>query len=216
MKFSMSGKRLSKFLIVGSFLVSSFPTYGQTAPAAPAGTRIALISIQDAITRTQEGQKRTQELRQRFSPTEAEVKQKQDEIATLREQLNRGTNTMSDDAKRKVLRQIQTKERQLQRFTEDAEREFQREFQQFQQEVFAKVRTIIRKYMNDKGYSLVLDISNPQTPVVDASNELLITNDIIQLYDQENPVTAASAAPAPAAPAAASSAPAAAPAPTNP
>ena len=147
----------------------------------------------------QEGLKRTQDLKAKYKPREDAVKAKQGEIASLREQLNRGQNTMSDEAKRKLLREIQTGERQLQRTAEDAEGEFQQEFRQFQQEMFQKVRLVIKKYMTDKGYSLVLDISNPQTPVVDASNELLITNDIIQLYDQQNPVAGAAAAAPPAA-----------------
>ena len=101
---------------------------------------------------------------------------------------------MSEDAKRRLVRDIQTKEREAKRSMEDAESEFQREFQKFQQEAFAKLRSVIKKYMNDKGLSLILDISSAQTPVVDASSELLITNDIIELFDKENPVAAAASA----------------------
>ena len=74
------------------------------------------------------------------------------------------------------------------------------EFRKFQQEAFGKVRQIVRQYMTEKGYSLILDISNPQTPIVDASNELLITNDIIELYDKAHPVAGAAAPAAPATP----------------
>ena len=197
----MLREQVVRAFVVCGLVGGAVPAYGQATGAG--GTRIALISVQDTITRTQEGQKRTQALRAKYKPREDDVKAKQAGIASLREQLNRGQNTMSDEAKRKLLREIQTKERQSQRAAEDAEGEFQQEFRQFQQEIFGKVRQVIRQYMNDKGYSLILDISNPQTPVVDASNELLITSDIIELYDQKNPAASASAAPAPATPAAA-------------
>ncbi len=198
----MLRNQVVRAFVLCSLIGGAIPAYGQatglpatgTQATGGGGTRIALISIQDAITRTQEGQKQTQALRAKYEPRENEVKAKQGEIASLREQLNRGQNTMSDEAKRKLLREIQTNERQLKRAAEDAESEFQQEFRQFQQEIFGKLRQVIRQYMTDKGYSLVLDISNPQTPVVDASNELLITNDIIQLYDQKNPVKGAAAA----------------------
>ena len=193
----MLRKQVVRAFVLCSLIGGAIPAYGQATSGA--GTKIALISIQDAITRTQEGQKQTQALRAKYEPRENDVKAKQGEIASLRDQLNRGQNTMSDEAKRKLLREIQTKERQMKRTAEDAETDFQAEFRQFQQEAFGKIRQIIRKYMTDKGYSLVLDISNPQTPVVDASNELLITNDIIELYDQQHPAGGAAAAAAPSA-----------------
>ncbi len=203
----MLRKQLVRAFVLCSLIGGAIPAYPQAAaaqatgpPATGGGTRIALISIQDAITRTREGQKRTQEIREKYQPREAGVKTKQGEIASLREQLNRGQNTMSDEAKRKLLREIQTKERELKRFAEDAESDFQQEFRKVQQDLLGKLRQVIRQYMTDNGYSLILDISNPQTPVVDASNELLITNDIIEAYDKQNPVgdaaAASSAAPA--------------------
>ena len=193
----MLRKRVVRAFVLCILMGGAIPVYAQ---ATGGGTKIALISIQDAITRTQEGQKRTQELREKYKPREGAVKSKNDAIASLREQLNRGQNTMSDEAKRKLVREIQTKERELKRFAEDAESEFQQEFRKVQQDLYGKLRQVIRQYMTDNGYALILDISNPQTPVVDASNELLITNDIIELYDKQNPAAggaaASSAAPA--------------------
>ena len=192
----MLRKQVVRAFVLCSLIGGAIPAYAQaTGPQATGGgTKIALISIQDAITRTKEGQKRTQEIREKYKPREAGVKSKQDEIASLREQLNRGQNTMSDDAKRKLVREIQTKERELKRFAEDAESEFQQEFRKVQQDLYGKLRQVIRQYMTDNGYALILDISNPQTPVVDASNELLITNDIIEAYDKQNPAGGAAAA----------------------
>jgi outer membrane protein len=55
----------------------------------------------------------------------------------------------------------------------------------------------------------VLDVSNPQTPVLWASQTIDITGDIVKLYDQANPGTGGPAT----AKAPAGSAPAPAPAP---
>jgi outer membrane protein len=54
---------------------------------------------------------------------------------------------------------------------------------------------VIDKYAKDNGYTLVLDVSSQQTPVLYASNTIDITKDIIDLYDKNSP-PAASAAPA--------------------
>lgn len=179
-------------------VAAALPAQGQNSGS----TRIALVSLQETITRTQEGQQRTQELRAKYKPEEDNIKAKQAEIARLQNQLAEGSNIMSDAAKRKLQRNIETKRREAQRAVEDAEAAFQKEVQALQQDLYSKVRVIIRDYMIEKDYSLILDISNPQTPVVDAKTELLITNDIIERYDQKHPVgaaTSSSAAPAAAA-----------------
>ncbi len=180
-------------LLIG---LAGLPAFGQ----APSGTRIALVSIQDTITRTQEGQKKTQALREKYQPTQQKLEAKQAEVGQLQKELADGANLMSDDAKRRKQRDIQSAQRDAQRMMEDAEAEYQRDIQAFQQEAYAKVKTIIHDYMLEKGYSLILDISSPQTPVVDAKTELLITNEIIELYDQRHPAAAATSSAAPGAP----------------
>jgi outer membrane protein len=77
------------------------------------------------------------------------------------------------------------------------------------QELGNKVMAVVEKYATGNGYALVLDVSNPQTPVLWASQTIDITGDIVKLYDQANPGTGAPAAAAKPA----GTAPAAAPAP---
>jgi outer membrane protein len=67
---------------------------------------------------------------------------------------------------------------------------------------------VIDKYAQANGFSIILDVSNPNTPVMFASNMVNITKDIIDQYDKANapgaakPATpSAPAKPAPAAPA---------------
>jgi outer membrane protein len=56
---------------------------------------------------------------------------------------------------------------------------------------------VLDKYAKDNGYTLILDISSPQTPVMYASNAIDVTREIIELYDKNAP-SATAAAPAPA------------------
>ena len=169
--------------------VSGVAAYAQTAPAAQ---RIAIINIQDAITRTQDGQKLIKELQDRYEPKSKELEGLNTQINELRNQLNKGQNTMSDDARRELMRNIQQKERDQQRAVEDARGQFNQEQQEIFNEVGGKIVTVITKYAQEKGYSIVLDISSPQSPVLYAVNEVNITNDIITAYDAQG----AAAAPA--------------------
>lgn len=174
------------------------------AQQASSGTKVAIINIQDAVTRTQEGQKRLAALQEEFRPKGEELGKKTQEVQTLRQQLAKGANTMSEEAQRNLQRDIQQKERDLQRENEDLEAEFGRRQQEVLGEIFGRVKAVIQKFAREQGYSIVLDISSPQSPVVDAFNELDITGSVIQLYDQQHPQQAAAPAAAkPAAPAAA-------------
>ncbi len=175
---------------------------GGSAAFGQGGSKIAIINMQDAVMRTQEGQKLARELQEKYGPTQQRLETQQQEIVNLRDQLSRGANTMSDEVRRKLTREIQTKERSMQRDVEDARQEFNDTQQKASGAMFQKMVAVIDKHAKTNGFSIVFDISAPQSPVLFALNEILITNDVIALYDQENPVAAAPAAPAAAPPAA--------------
>ena len=162
--------------------LSGSAAFGQSA------NKIAIINMQDALLRTQEGQKLARGLQEKYGPTQQRLESQRQEIQSLRDQLSRGANTMSDDARRKLTREIQTKERNLQRDMEDAQQEFNETQQKASGQMVQKLMAVLDKYAKEKGFSIVFDISAPQSPVLFALNEILITNDVITLYDQENPV----------------------------
>ena len=153
------------------------------APLVAQPTSIAIINIQDAITRTTEGQELIKKLQERYEPKSKELEAMQGEVNDLRAKLNQGANTMSDDAKRELVRQIQQKERDGQRAIEDARGEFNQAQQEIFNEIGGKVMTVVTKFAQEKGYQMVLDISSPQSPILYAVNEVNITNEVIAAYD---------------------------------
>src|SRR6202041_548790 len=70
-----------------------------------------------------------------------------------------------------------------------------------------KLVDILNKYARDNSYTLIMDDSSQQTPVLFAANQIDVTQDIIRLYDQSYPVKTSTAAPKPAAPRPAPAAP---------
>jgi outer membrane protein len=188
---------LKQMFAVGCLLLTAVMAHAQTA-----GARVAIISMQEAVSRTQEGQKLANDLQAKYKPTQDSMQKQMADINTLRDQLQRGANTMSDDAKRDLIRDIQLKDKQLQRHREDAQADFNSELQQYQQQMLGKIMPVLDKFAKEKGYAVVLDISSQDSPVLYAVNEVNITNDVIQLYDQEYPVAAASSGAASTSPAA--------------
>lgn len=160
------------------------------AAFAQEGTKVGIINIQDAITRTQEGQELIKTLQEKYAPKQQELEAKQTEINDLRSQLSKGQNTLSEDAKRDLVRRIQQAERDAQRAVEDARGEFNQEQQEIFNQVGGKLMGVIDQYARDNGYAIVLNVS-AESPVLYAVNEVNITNDVIELYDAQGGAAAA-------------------------
>jgi len=166
---------------------------------APTGaTRVGIINIQDAIIRTEEGQKTAKSLQEKYTPRQQGLEKQKREMDDLQASLNKGRNTMSEDARNKLIREIDTKTKALQRDNEDASAEFQQEEGKLINTIGQKMMGVIDKYAKEKGYHIILDISSPQSPVLYAVNTVDITTDIIGLYDKGMGVGGGGAAAAPA------------------
>lgn len=183
-------------LLLGAAVMAS-------AQAQPAATKIGIIHVQNAILSTKDGQKAASDLQARFAPKKGELDKKQAAIAALQEQARKGSATMSDDARMKLTREIDISTKALNRDTEDAQTELDQEQGKVMNELGQKLMAVLDKYAKENGYALVIDVSNPQTPVLWASNAVDLTNDIVTLYDKANPNAGAPAAAKPAAPTAA-------------
>ena len=179
-------------------------SFGQ-AGAPP--TKVGVINIQAALIGTRDGQKAAAELDAKRAPKQKELEAKQNQINQLRDQLNKGSNTMSAENREKLVREIDQRTKALNRDLEDAQAEFEQEQQRVLQDLGARIMAIIDKYARDNNFAFVLDVSSPQTPVMFAAPQLDVTQDIVKLYDAS---AAGGAKPAAQAPAPAASKPAAA------
>jgi len=149
--------------------------------------KVGVINLQSAIVGTKDGQKAATGIQARFNPKKAELDKRQGDISQLQDQLNRGRNTLGEDARQRLVREIDQKTKSLNRDTEDARAELDQEEQKIMNELGSRIVAVIDKYAKDNGYVMILDVSSPQTPVMFASNTVDITRDIIALYDKNAP-----------------------------
>jgi outer membrane protein len=178
-----------------NFAVSAL-VLGAAAVASAQGqvpSKVAIIHVQNAILSTKDGQKAANDLQGKFAPKKQALDKKQSDLAGLQDQLRKGSATMSEDAKAKLMRDIDANNKTLQRETQDAQSDLDEEQGKIMQELGNKMMSVVEKFATQNGYALVLDVSNPQTPVLWASQTVDITNDIVKLYDQANPGGATSA-----------------------
>lgn len=214
--YPMSGK--SKFhicaLSLALIIVLSTTVFGQAAAAAspaagaasnnssapgPAGpAKIGIVNIQDAIVATNEGKKEFDALQTRFAPKQNDLKSLNDEVENLKKDIQAKGDKLNEDERTKQLKNLETKQKTLQRNYEDAQNEFQQAEQEVVNRIGGKMLNVLEKYADKNGYSVILDVSNPQTPVLWANKATNITKDLVEAYNAESPVTApAASAPRP-------------------
>jgi outer membrane protein len=181
---------------------------GGAAPA-PAPTKIGIIHVQAAILQTKDGQKAAADLKAKFAPRQAELEKKQAAIEALREQMQRGSATMSDEAKAKIARDIDANTKALMRDNEDLQTDVEQEEARIFNDLGSKVYQIVERFAKENGYSMIIDVSSQQTPVWWAAESINITAEITQLYDRAHISSGAPAAAPAAAPKAAPTTPAA-------
>ncbi len=205
MKLSLSLASLLATTLVSSAALAqstaaaapSAPSSGASAAVAAAGpSKVAIIMFQAAVAQTNEGKRNFEEVEKKYQPKQAQLKQQSDEIDALKKQLQTASATLSDAERAQRLKSIDDKEKSLQRSGEDATNDFQQEIQQVYAQLAQKVYGSVQSYAQQNGYTLVLDASQQQSPVLYTTQGNDITEAVIAVYNQKSGI----AAPPPSAP----------------
>src|SRR5713101_5370076 len=163
------------------------------APGSAAAGKIGVINVRQAIASTAEGKQAGAELQSQFAPRQSELEGLNKQINDLRSRIDAGTGKFSPDEQARLQREGETKARQLQRKQD----EYQEDVNAAQAEVFdrigRKMVDVLDRYARENGYVAILDTSAQNTPVLFASTNIDVTQDIVKLYDQAYPAKAGSA-----------------------
>jgi Skp family chaperone for outer membrane proteins len=174
----------------------------QPAAAAPTPeaipAKIALVAFEQAVFATNEGQRAVQDVQKKFEPKKAQIDTLSQEVDSLKKQLQSAPATLSDEERATRLKNIDTKEKQLNRDAEDAQTAYNAELQEAYGKVAQKVSGTLKKYVSDNGFTLLLDVSNQQSNVMWALPNTDVTAAVVAAYNASSGV----AAPAPSAPSA--------------
>jgi outer membrane protein len=169
------------------------------APAGPVPTKIGVINFRQAIQECAEGKKEVDALQQKINSKQVEFKQQNDDLEALKKQYQAQAEKLSDEEKTSRAKAIDTKQKALQRSAEDFQNEEQQAEQDVMNRIGPKMVNVLEKYASANGFAVVLDVSNPQTsPVLWATQGTVITKELVDAYDKENPAGAAAPATKPA------------------
>jgi len=185
-------------VLAAAFLLSSAALRAQSAPAAGSAStgKVGVINARQAIVSTAEGKQASAELQSQFAPRTGELENIGKQIGDLRQRLEAGQKTLSDEEKVRLQKQIDLLTRQGQRKQD----EYQEDVNAAQGDVIdrigRKMIDVLERYGRENGYVTILDTSAQQSPVLYFSNQIDVTQDIVRLYDQAYPVKAGTTTPA--------------------
>jgi outer membrane protein len=178
-------------------------TPATTPPNAPSaaqpvskftGTKIGTLAVEQAIAASNEGQRDLEALSKKFEPKQNELKGMNDEIDSLKKQLNTQQDKLNDESREKLVKQIEAKQKSFDRAAEDAKEDFQNQAGEIENRILQKMVPIIQKYVTDNGYGLLLDTDQamtwPRGAVILAGPSMDITQQIIDAYNAQSGVAA--------------------------
>jgi Skp family chaperone for outer membrane proteins len=185
------------------------------APAAPAAAptaipaKIAVIAFEQAVVSTNEGQVATAAVQKKYEPKKAAIDAQAAEVESLQKQLQALPANTTDEERGKRMKDIDIKQKALQRDAEDAQNAYQSDLQEAYGKVAQKVGGEAVKYAKENGFTLLLNENGQQSnPILWFDQPKMdITQAVVNAYN----VSSGVAAPPPSAPSPARRAPAAAP-----
>jgi outer membrane protein len=206
---------MKRSLALATLLASGFAlgSAAQTTPAPAPPAKIAVIAFQVAVAQTNEGQRNFADLQKKYLPRETQLKAQNDEIESLTKSLQAQGASLSDAARAQQARTIDEKKKKLDREAEDLRTEGGQEANEMYNTLASKVYDVLSTYAQQQGYTLVLDFSQQQNPILFALPSTDITKPVVEAYNLKSGVPAPPPQPAassiPSAPAPAAKTPAA-------
>jgi outer membrane protein len=184
--------------LASGFAMSAAAQTTAAAAAAPAAgpAKIAVIAFQVAVAQTNEGQRNFADLQKKYDPRRDALKKLSDEVDTMTKQLQADQAKLTPAEQQSRANAIDNKKKQLDRDAQDASNDFQQEMQDIYNNLASKVYDVLQSYAELHGYTLVLDVSQQQSPVLYASNPSNITKEIIDAYNVKSGIPAPPAPPA--------------------
>ena len=145
------------------------PASSHAAPAAAAAVvpeaipaKVAVIAFEQGVVATNEGQRAVAEIQKKYEPKKAAIETQSAEVDSLKKQYQALPATLSDEERAKRLKDIDTKEKALQRDVEDAQNSYNSDVQEAYGKVAQKFGGTAVKYAQDNGFTLLLNIGGQQ------------------------------------------------------
>ncbi len=194
------------------------PPAPQAAPAEPpypTGAKYAFVNVQRVAAESAQGKSLSLRVQALNNQKLTELNDKNKALQASQQKLDSGASVLSDTARAQLEKDIDRQNTEIQRFTDDAQKEVMELQNELQAEFQQKLGPVIQQIAQEKKLEILFSALDAGIIWADAGLDL--TSEVIRRFDVAAPVAAAlappaaprAAAPAPGAPRATAPAPAA-------
>lgn len=169
--------RLQRHLVtVSAALLLSFAT-----PKVFAQVRVAVVDLQRALNETEDGRQAKAQLKRLFKRRQQTLDERQAELKTLKEDIEKQKNVLSREALQKRLDEYQKAFVELQTTYVEFQRELAQKEGELTKGIVERMERILRRVGQAEGYSLILE--RGEAGVVWVPTNLDLTDNVIQRYN---------------------------------
>src|SRR5438093_1223709 len=129
-------------------------------------SRIAVVDFEKALVESVEGKKSSERFNATLQSKQAEAEKRQKELEDAQKKLQTQGAALSETAKANLQKDIDRRTTELQRFNEDAQKELQSVRDELLRPIAERASAILNALAAEQGYTLIIDVSNPQSNVV--------------------------------------------------
>lgn len=165
--------------------VSLFLCVILSSPLYAADIKIGVVDLQRCIQESQEGKRIAKELEAKKADLQKKIDQKQDELAKLKDELEKKGMMLSLDAQEDKRKEFERKRREFQFLYEELSEEMRQAEADARRKILSDLEKVVQKLGKKEGISLILERRSSGIMFVDGA--LDITEKAIQAYDQEKP-----------------------------
>jgi outer membrane protein len=151
------------------------------AAASAMELKIGVVDLQKAMELSEAGQKAKAVFQKKVDRVQSDLKAKQDELALLKEEIDRQSVLLSDEARMEKQSAYQTGLKDFKRLYEDAQEELRMEDAKLSEKILKDLQAVIEEYGEKEKYDLIMEKN--QSGLLHRDSSLDITNKIILLYD---------------------------------
>src|SRR5207247_879304 len=125
-----------------------------------------VVDFEKALVESVEGKKSSDRFNATLQAKQADGEKRQKELEDAQRKLQTQERTLSEVAKANLQKDIDRRTTEMQRFNEDSQKELQSMRDELLRPIAEKASAIMNAMAAEQGYTLVIDVSNPQNNIV--------------------------------------------------
>lgn len=155
------------------------------APAVGAAEDLKLgyVDVQRALNEVEDGRVAKAALKKEFDEKQRVLDQKQEELKVMKEDLDKQSSLLSNDAKQDRLNELQKKMLEMQQLYMNLQKELSSREGEVTKGIFERMNRVLNQIAEEENYSVILERN--ESSILFARPHMDLTNELIRKYNAQ-------------------------------